>query len=63
VDREAVALAADSSRERSSVRVLAHFTPGDKVLDFVAPESDWLDVHYCAENDDDTFIANCRTPR
>ena len=50
-----MALAADSSRERSSVRVLAHFTPGDKVLDFVAPESDWLDVHYCAENDDDTF--------
>ncbi len=37
------------------MRVLAHFTPGDKVLDFVAPESDWLDVHYCAENDDDTF--------
>jgi phosphoglycerate dehydrogenase-like enzyme len=44
VDREAVA-----------VRVLAHFTPGDKVLDFVAPEADWLDVHYCAEDDDDTF--------
>ena len=37
------------------MRILAHFTPGDKVLDFVAPESDWLDVHYCAENDDDTF--------
>ncbi len=33
----------------------AHFTPGDKVLDFVAPEADWLDVRYCAEDDDDTL--------
>ncbi|MGZ4529580.1 MAG: 2-hydroxyacid dehydrogenase [Mycobacterium sp.] len=55
MDREAVALAADSSRERSSVRVLAHFIPGDKVLNFVAPESGWLDIRYCAENDDDAF--------
>ena len=38
-----------------AVRVLAHFTPGAKVLEFVASESDWLDVHYCAEDDDDTF--------
>jgi phosphoglycerate dehydrogenase-like enzyme len=44
VDREAVAL-----------RVVAHFTPGDKVTEFLAPEADWLDVHYCAEDDDDTF--------
>jgi phosphoglycerate dehydrogenase-like enzyme len=44
VDREAVAL-----------RVLAHFVPGDKVTEFLAPESDWLDVRYCAEDDDDTF--------
>jgi phosphoglycerate dehydrogenase-like enzyme len=44
VDREAVAL-----------RVLAHFTPGDKVLEFLAPETDWLDLRYCAEDDDDTF--------
>jgi phosphoglycerate dehydrogenase-like enzyme len=44
VDREAVA-----------VRVLAHFTPGAKVLDFVAPEADWLDIHYCADDDDDTL--------
>lgn len=50
-----MALAADSSRERSSVRVLAHFVTGDKVLDFVAPEADWLDVRYCADNDDDAF--------
>ena len=44
VDREAVAL-----------RVLAHFIPGEKVGDFIAPELDWLDVRYCAEDDDDTF--------
>jgi phosphoglycerate dehydrogenase-like enzyme len=44
VDREAVA-----------IRVLAHFTPGDKVLEFLAPEAGWLDIRYCAENDDDTF--------
>lgn len=50
-----MALADDSSRERSSVRVLAHFTPGAKVLDFVAPESDWLDIRWCAEDDDETF--------
>jgi phosphoglycerate dehydrogenase-like enzyme len=44
VDREAVAL-----------RVLAHFVPGAKVTEFLAPESDWLDIRYCAEDDDDTF--------
>jgi phosphoglycerate dehydrogenase-like enzyme len=44
VDREAVA-----------VTVLAHFTPGEKVAEFLAPESDWLDVRYCAEDDDETF--------
>jgi phosphoglycerate dehydrogenase-like enzyme len=44
VDREAVAL-----------RVLAHFVPGDKVSEFLAPETDWLDIRYCAEDDDDTF--------
>jgi phosphoglycerate dehydrogenase-like enzyme len=38
-----------------ALRVLAHFVPGDKVLDFVAPESDWLDIRWCAEDDDDTF--------
>jgi phosphoglycerate dehydrogenase-like enzyme len=44
VDREAVAL-----------RVLAHFTPGAKVAEFLEPEADWLDVRYCAEDDDETF--------
>jgi phosphoglycerate dehydrogenase-like enzyme len=42
-------------RETVAVRVLAHFTPGAKVLEFVAPEADWLDVQFCAEDDDDTF--------
>jgi phosphoglycerate dehydrogenase-like enzyme len=38
-----------------TVRVLAHFVPGEKVLEFVAPHSDWLDIVFCAEDDDDTF--------
>ncbi len=38
-----------------AVKVLAHFTPGDRVLEFLAPQLDWLDVRYCAEDDDDTF--------
>jgi phosphoglycerate dehydrogenase-like enzyme len=42
-------------RETVAVRVLAHFVPGSKVLDFVASEADWLDIRYCAEHDDDTF--------
>ncbi|MCV7150749.1 2-hydroxyacid dehydrogenase [Mycolicibacterium pyrenivorans] len=37
------------------VRVLAHFVPGDKVLDHLAPQQDWLDIRYCAEYDDETF--------
>jgi len=42
-------------RETVAVRVLAHFNPGARVLELVAPEADWLEVHYCAEDDDDTF--------
>jgi phosphoglycerate dehydrogenase-like enzyme len=38
-----------------TVRVLAHFTPTDKALTFLAPHADWLDVVFCAEDDDDTF--------
>jgi len=38
-----------------ALRVLAHYIPGDKVAQFVAPEADWLDIRYCAEDDDDTF--------
>lgn len=41
--------------EREPLRVLAHFTPGAKAIDFVAPQSDWLDIRYCAEDDDATF--------
>ena len=37
------------------MRVLAHFVPGDKVLEFLAPHTDWLDIRYCAEDDDETF--------
>lgn len=37
------------------MRVLAHFVPGDKVLDYLAPQKDWLDIRYCAEYDDETF--------
>ncbi|KMO83212.1 2-hydroxyacid dehydrogenase [Mycolicibacterium chlorophenolicum] len=37
------------------MRVLAHFVPGDKVSAFLAPHKDWLDIRYCAEDDDATF--------
>lgn len=38
-----------------ALRVLAHFVPGSKVLDFVAPDADWLDIRWCAADDDPTF--------
>ncbi|MFZ1160906.1 2-hydroxyacid dehydrogenase [Mycobacterium sp.] len=41
-----------------ALRVLAHFVPGPKVLDFLAPESDWLDIRWC--NDDAAFY--CELP-
>ena len=34
-----------------ALRVLAHFVPGTKVLDFLAPEADWLDIRWCADDD------------
>ncbi|MBX7431815.1 2-hydroxyacid dehydrogenase [Mycobacterium sp. Y57] len=37
------------------MRVLAHFTPGAKVTEFLSPHIDWLDIRYCTENDDATF--------
>lgn len=37
------------------VRVLAHFLPGPSVLDIVEPESDWLDIRWCHEDDDATL--------
>lgn len=38
-----------------ALRVLAHFVPTDGVRQFLAPYSDWLDIRYCAEDDDETF--------
>jgi hypothetical protein len=35
-----------------ALRVLAHFTPGDRVLEQVAAESDWLDVRWVADDDE-----------
>ncbi|WNG90548.1 2-hydroxyacid dehydrogenase [Mycobacterium sp. ITM-2016-00317] len=40
------------------VRVLAHFVPAgpdSKVAEFLASHDGWLDVRFCAEDDDDTF--------
>src|ERR1700744_826476 len=34
-----------------ALRVLAHFVPGPQGLDFLAPESDWLDIRWCADDD------------
>ena len=34
-----------------ALRVLAHFVPGQKVLEFLAPEADWLDIRWCADDD------------
>lgn len=34
-----------------ALRVLAHFVPGPKGLDFVAPEADWLDIRWCGDDD------------
>lgn len=47
-----MAVAFCSSRKRSSVRVLAHFTPGPKVLEFLAAHDHWLDVRYCTDDDE-----------
>lgn len=38
-----------------ALRVLAHFVPGNKVLEFLAAEADWLDIRWCAADDDATF--------
>jgi phosphoglycerate dehydrogenase-like enzyme len=34
-----------------ALRILAHFVPGPKVLDFLASEADWLDIRWCADDD------------
>ncbi len=38
-----------------ALRVLAHFVPGANVLDFLAAEADWLDIRWCADDDDTNF--------
>ena len=38
-----------------SITVLEHFLPGPKVTEFLAPHADWLDIRYCAEDDDHTL--------
>ncbi|MGC7294878.1 2-hydroxyacid dehydrogenase [Mycobacteroides abscessus] len=45
------------SGEDHRVRVLAHFPSGPRVLEQLAPHADWLDVRFCAEDDDNTFYA------
>ena len=40
-----------------ALRVLAHFVPGPKVLEFLAPEADWLDIRWCADDDSADSLA------
>lgn len=42
------------------LRVIAHFVPGDRVLDFLAPHEEWIDVRFCAEDDEETFYRELR---
>lgn len=44
-------------RNAPAVRVIGHFLPGERVLKQLAPEADWLDVRFCAAEDDETFYA------
>lgn len=37
------------------MRVLAHFVAGDTVAEFLESHGDWLDIRFCAEDDDATF--------
>ncbi len=39
--------------QKVALTVLAHFVPGPKVLDFLAPETDWLDVRWCGDSAED----------
>ena len=39
--------------QKVALRVLAHFVPGQKVLDFLAPENDWLDIRWCGDSPED----------
>ncbi|MCV7107016.1 2-hydroxyacid dehydrogenase [Mycolicibacterium chitae] len=42
-------------QETMGLRVLAHFKPGDRATERIAAESDWLDVRWVAEDDDEAF--------
>ncbi|MEU9805620.1 2-hydroxyacid dehydrogenase [Mycobacterium sp. NPDC050853] len=44
-------------KQAVGLRVLAHFPGGPRVREQLAPHADWLDVHFCAEDDDDAFYA------
>ncbi|MBB4855263.1 phosphoglycerate dehydrogenase-like enzyme [Mycobacteroides chelonae] len=44
-------------KQAVGVKVLAHFPVGPRVREQLAPHADWLDVRFCAEDDDDTFYA------
>lgn len=41
--------------QNSPLRVLAHFTPGPRVTEFLAPLHDLIDVRFCAADDDAAF--------
>jgi phosphoglycerate dehydrogenase-like enzyme len=41
--------------ETVALRVLAHFKPSNRAIEQVAAESDWLDVRWVAEEDDEAF--------
>jgi phosphoglycerate dehydrogenase-like enzyme len=38
-----------------TVKVLAHFLPGQTVLDMVEPHAGWLEVRWCHESDDEAL--------
>ena len=40
-----------------ALRVLAHFTPGERIRELVAAESDWLDVRWVSADDDESLYA------
>ena len=41
--------------DEKAIRVLAHFTPGERAAAKIAAESAWLDVRWVPEDDDDAF--------
>ncbi|MGH3726873.1 MAG: 2-hydroxyacid dehydrogenase [Mycobacterium sp.] len=42
-------------KQAVGMRVLAHFPGGPRVREQLAPHADWLDVRFCAEDDDEVF--------